>query len=66
MDERGALGLAEAWELVSLRPARAAGLRTKGHIAAGYAADLLLVERQSGVVRLRSVLVGGREVANWG
>jgi len=67
MDERGALGLAEAWELVSLRPARAAGLRAKGHVAPGYDADLLLVERTGNLTpRLRSVYVGGREVARFG
>jgi alpha-D-ribose 1-methylphosphonate 5-triphosphate diphosphatase len=40
----GVLPLAQAWELISAAPARAAGLADRGILAAGYSADLILVE----------------------
>ena len=52
------LGLPQAVNLVSLAPARAAGLADRGAIAVGQRADLLLVRDE----RVEAVLVGGRKV----
>ncbi len=65
MAERQVMPLAEAWALVSQRPAEAAGLADKGRIATGFAADLILVEPTPRGPRLRSVWVAGREVARF-
>lgn len=60
----GVCGLAEAWGLVSSGPAAAAGLADRGRIAPGLLADLVLVE-PGPRPRVRSVWVGGREVARF-
>lgn len=65
MARRGERPLAEAWELVSTRPALLADLPTKGRIAPGRDADLLLVEDRPAGPRLRGVWVGGREMARF-
>ncbi len=52
------LGLHHAVNLVSLAPARAAGLADRGAIAVGQRADLLLVRDE----RVEAVLVAGRKV----
>jgi alpha-D-ribose 1-methylphosphonate 5-triphosphate diphosphatase len=52
------LGLHQAVNLVSLAPARAAGLADRGAIAVGQRADLLLVRDE----RVEAVLVAGRKV----
>lgn len=44
--ERGELGLADIGRLTATAPARRYGLGRKGRIAAGYDADLVLVERR--------------------
>src|SRR5207244_4383561 len=40
----GVLPLAEAWQLISTAPARAAGLADRGVLAAGQRADIILVD----------------------
>ena len=40
----GVLPLAEAWQLISSAPARAAGLADRGTLAAGQRADIILVD----------------------
>ena len=40
----GVLPLAEAWQLISSAPARAAGLADRGVLAAGQRADIILVD----------------------
>jgi alpha-D-ribose 1-methylphosphonate 5-triphosphate diphosphatase len=40
----GVLPLPEAWNLISAAPARAAGLSDRGILAAGYRADIILVD----------------------
>lgn len=64
---RTGMAFADAWEMVSARPARAVGLGNRlGRIAPGYTADLLLVEPlANSAPRLRHVFVGGREVARF-
>jgi len=62
--ERGVCEFAAAWNLVSRGPAIAAGLAERGRIAANAVADLVLVEREPRP-RVRSVWVGGREVARF-
>lgn len=66
MARRSQQSLAEAWELVSTRPALLADLPTKGRIAPGRDADLLLVEDRPVGPRLRGVWVAGREMARFG
>lgn len=51
----GVLPLADAWELISAAPARAAGLTDRGVIAEGRRADILLVDDE---VPLRPRIVG--------
>lgn len=58
LPELSPLGLPEALRLVSLAPARAAGLGDRGAIAAGQRADLVLVRDG----RVEAVLVAGRKV----
>ncbi|MFL9811782.1 alpha-D-ribose 1-methylphosphonate 5-triphosphate diphosphatase [Stutzerimonas sp. VN223-3] len=62
--ELGLLPLADAWKLVSENPARAAGLGTsKGRIAPGYDADLLLLSDLDGSpLSLDATVVGGTAV----
>jgi alpha-D-ribose 1-methylphosphonate 5-triphosphate diphosphatase len=56
-------GLPKAIALVSDTPARTVGLNDRGRIALGYRADLVRVERRSGVPIVRSVWREGRRVA---
>lgn len=51
----GVLPLADAWELISAAPAKAAGLTDRGVLAAGRRADILLVDDE---VPLRPRIVG--------
>ncbi|MDI1263994.1 MAG: alpha-D-ribose 1-methylphosphonate 5-triphosphate diphosphatase, partial [bacterium] len=51
----GVLPLAEAWQLISAAPARAAGLADRGALAAGQRADIILVD---GAMPLRPRIVG--------
>ena len=51
----GVLPLAEAWDLISAAPARAAGLTDRGVLAEGRRADIILVDDE---VPLRPRIVG--------
>jgi len=56
----GVLPLAQAWELVSLNPARAAGLQDRGALAPGLIADAIVVDDQvPGLPRVCAAIVGG-------
>ncbi|WP_212524172.1 alpha-D-ribose 1-methylphosphonate 5-triphosphate diphosphatase [Actibacterium sp. MT2.3-13A] len=54
----GAAGLADAWALVSSRPARLLGLTDRGTLEPGKRADLVVLERDSG--RVGATISGGR------
>ena len=59
----GVLPLAEAWDLVSSAPARAAGLSDRGTLIDGQRADILLVDDQSPLrPRVVGVIARGRLV----
>lgn len=62
--EHGLMPLAEAWKMVSENPAKAAGLgASKGRIAPGFDADLLLLSELDGSpLSLQATLVGGKPV----
>lgn len=46
LEERYGVALPRAWDLVSLSPARAAGMNDRGQIAHGMRGDVILVERR--------------------
>lgn len=54
------IGLADAVRLVSVNPARAAGLDDRGSIKAGKRADLVSVAHINGLAQASRVWVGGR------
>lgn len=59
----GILPLAQAWQLVSAAPARAAGLADRGRLAAGYRADIVLVNDEVPLrPRVVAVIAAGRLV----
>ena len=59
----GVLPLAEAWQLISSAPARAAGLTDRGTLAAGARADILLVDDTLPLrPRIVAVIAAGRLV----
>jgi alpha-D-ribose 1-methylphosphonate 5-triphosphate diphosphatase len=59
----GVLPLAQAWELISAAPAQAAGLSDRGILAAGYRADIILVDDEVPMrPRIVAVLAAGRLV----
>ncbi len=59
----GVLPLAEAWQLISAAPARAAGLTDRGVLAAGQRADIILVDDKLPLrPRIVAVIVAGRLV----
>ena len=59
----GVLPLAEAWQLISAAPARAAGLADRGTLAAGQRADILLVDDTQPLrPRIVAVIAAGRLV----
>jgi alpha-D-ribose 1-methylphosphonate 5-triphosphate diphosphatase len=59
--EQNVLPLQKAWDLVSLNPARAAGLRDRGALAAGMTADAIVVDDSvPGVPRVCAAIVGGQ------
>jgi alpha-D-ribose 1-methylphosphonate 5-triphosphate diphosphatase len=59
----GVLPLAQAWELISAAPARAAGLSDRGILAAGYRADIVLVDDEVPLrPRIVAVIAAGRLV----
>ncbi|MBO9355065.1 alpha-D-ribose 1-methylphosphonate 5-triphosphate diphosphatase [Bordetella petrii] len=58
--DQGILPLARAWRLVSANPARAAGLDDRGTLAAGQAADAIVVDDSvPGLPRVCAAIVGG-------
>jgi alpha-D-ribose 1-methylphosphonate 5-triphosphate diphosphatase len=61
--EDGVLPLAQAWDLISAAPARAAGLPDRGVLAEGYRADIILVDDASPLrPRIVAVIAAGRLV----
>jgi alpha-D-ribose 1-methylphosphonate 5-triphosphate diphosphatase len=59
----GVLPLAQAWDLISATPARAAGLSDRGVLTAGYRADIILVDDDIPLrPRLVAVIAAGRLV----
>jgi alpha-D-ribose 1-methylphosphonate 5-triphosphate diphosphatase len=59
----GILPLAQAWRLISEAPARAAGLSDRGVLAAGYRADIILVDDEVPLrPRIVAVIAAGRLV----
>lgn len=59
----GVLPLAQAWQLISSSPARAAGLTDRGTLAAGARADILLVDDTLPLrPRIVAVIAAGRLV----
>jgi len=58
--QRGVLGLADAWALVSTSPAKVAGLADRGVIAEGRRGDLAVVAVENGRPRLVATLTRGR------
>ena len=59
----GVLPLAEAWQLISAAPARAAGLTDRGVLAAGQRADVILVDDRVPLrPRIVAVIAAGRLV----
>jgi alpha-D-ribose 1-methylphosphonate 5-triphosphate diphosphatase len=59
----GVLPLPEAWNLISAAPARAAGLTDRGVLAAGYRADIVLVDDDVAMrPRIVAVIAAGRLV----
>nr|WP_314359845.1 alpha-D-ribose 1-methylphosphonate 5-triphosphate diphosphatase [uncultured Achromobacter sp.] len=56
----GVLPLAQAWNLVSMNPARAAGLKDRGALAPGLIADAIVVDDHlPGLPRVVAAIVGG-------
>ncbi|KAG1222240.1 hypothetical protein G6F68_020698 [Rhizopus microsporus] len=56
----GVLPLAQAWNLVSMNPARAAGLKARGALTPGLIADAIVVDDQvAGLPRVVAAIVGG-------
>jgi alpha-D-ribose 1-methylphosphonate 5-triphosphate diphosphatase len=59
----GVLPLAQAWQLISSAPARAAGLTDRGVLAEGQRADIILVDDKMPLrPRVVAVIVAGRLV----
>ena len=59
----GVLPLAEAWQLISAAPARAAGLADRGVLDAGRRADVILVDDKMPLrPRVVAVIAAGRLV----
>jgi alpha-D-ribose 1-methylphosphonate 5-triphosphate diphosphatase len=57
----GVLPLARAWDLISAAPAQAAGLSDRGILAAGYRADIILVDDEVPMrPRIVAVIAAGR------
>ncbi len=56
--EDGVCDFAQAWALVSAKPAAVLGLNDRGTLEAGKRADLVIVEAESG--RIGATLVGGQ------
>jgi len=60
LDQRGALTLAKAWDLVSRNAAQAVGLTDRGAIAPGLCADLVLIDDSDRALPMvRATIVAG-------
>ena len=63
LDADGVLPLAQAWNLISASPARAAGLADRGILTKGYRADIVLVDDKISLrPRIVAVIAAGRLV----
>ncbi len=62
LPELAGIGLADAVRLVSVYPARAAGLADRGEIAVGKRADLVAVAHVNGLAQAGSVFSAGKRV----
>lgn len=62
LPELAGITLAEAVRLVSVNPARAAGLADRGEIAVGKRADLVAVAHINGLAQASSVFAAGKRV----
>lgn len=62
LPESAGISLAEAIRLVTVNPARAAGLADRGEIAVGKRADLVVAGEQGGIHHIVLVFVGGRKI----
>ena len=63
LEQEDVCSLAQAWQLVSLNPARVLGLHDRGNIAAGQRADLIMIEKQAdGSPRLIATIAAGKLV----
>lgn len=62
LPELAGISLADAVRLVSINPARAAGLTDRGEIVAGQRADLVSVAHVNGLVQASSVFSAGKLV----
>lgn len=62
LPELAGISLADAVRLVSINPARAAGLADRGEIAPGKRADLVAVAHVNGLVQASSVFSAGKQV----
>jgi len=63
LDADGVLPLAQAWDLISAAPARAAGLSDRGILTKGYRADIVLVDDKIPLrPRIVAVIAAGRLV----
>jgi alpha-D-ribose 1-methylphosphonate 5-triphosphate diphosphatase len=63
LDADGVLPLAQAWDLISAAPARAAGLMDRGVLAEGRRADIILVDDDVPLrPRIVAVIAAGRLV----
>jgi alpha-D-ribose 1-methylphosphonate 5-triphosphate diphosphatase len=63
LDADGVLSLAQAWDLISAAPARAAGLADRGILAKGHRADIVLVDDALPTrPRIVAVIAAGRLV----
>jgi alpha-D-ribose 1-methylphosphonate 5-triphosphate diphosphatase len=59
----GVLPLSQAWNLISAAPAQAAGLTDRGVLAAGYRADIVLVDADMSIrPRIVAVIAAGKLV----
>lgn len=63
LTSRGLASTADAWSMVSKRPAEAAGLRDRGVLEPGRLADVVVIEPPGdGAPRVRAAIVGGEVV----
>jgi alpha-D-ribose 1-methylphosphonate 5-triphosphate diphosphatase len=56
--ERGTVDLAQAWEMISTRPAQIMDLKDRGSLCVGSRADVVIVDPQTHAVE--ATIAGGR------